>query len=101
MTRRQTERFPRPLLAAVAGFAYGGGHELAMLCDIVIAGARARFAQPEIEIGILPGDGATQRIPRSAGKSLAMKLVLSGAPIDAEAALRLSLIHISEPTRPY
>ena len=90
--------FPKPLVAAIEGIAYGGGHELALLADIVIAARNARFAQPEINIGILPGDGATQRIARIAGKPLTMLMVLTGEPIDAATAQQAGLVaELTEP----
>ena len=85
-------RIRKPVIAAVAGYALGGGNELAMMCDIVIAADNARFGQPEVNLGIMPGAGGTQRLPRAVGKAKAMDLCLTARMMDAQEAERAGLV---------
>src|SRR3954463_8789889 len=85
-------RIRKPVIAAVAGYALGGGNELAMMCDIVIAAENARFGQPEVNLGVMPGAGGTQRLPRALGKAKAMDLCLTARMMDAQEAERAGLV---------
>jgi len=97
----EVQKFRKPLIAAVAGYCLGGGCEVALMCDLIIAAENARFATPETGLGIIPGGGATQRLARWIGKSKAMDMVLTGRQVDAAEAERIGLVARIVPTENY
>ena len=95
---RAIETYPKPIIAAVNGFALGGGCELAMACHLRVAATNARFGQPEVNLGLIPGYGGTQRLPQLIGRAKALELIMTAEPIKADEALQLGLVnYVVEP----